>query len=301
MKKKILSLSILVLLALNLYGGPFSDLANSFNSLTDSDEVEFIECKLPEGRDIFPLVWNLANVELQSADKKVLAQNIDLLSINVFEHTYKITFSQVYKFGIGTQRQDGVLIITEDDGKFFVGTENLIVYNVDRKGRQTSEGSKMSASSRKAVSKQISETIELLDKQLSDEDYKSICEKSVYNMETFTSINATAKNALMAKKWHKDHPTDNKIFNVSRMSVTKVDLSDKDGYDYKITGAYYSSGKDPDDVVITFIDYYSNDEKMAELTEKDSISVSGNVAKMTFDELLHGPYRVSGITLLENK
>ena len=299
MKKKFLGLSILVLLAMNLYGGAFSDLANSINAITDSGEVEFVECKLPNGREIFPVVWNFTNCELQSEDKKVLSQEAELAGINLFNKAYKINYAIVFKFGLGIQRQEAVLLVNEDEGNFYVGTESLVVYNVNRKGEKTSGGSNMSASSRKAVAKQISESLNLLGKGLSDEDYAATADKAIYNLETFSSINATAKNALIAKKWHKEHDGKDKIFSVSSMGISKVDLSDKKDFEYKITGFYFIGGKDVLDVNTVFINFYTNDDKYAELSEKDTVSVSGVVDKISFDDLLRPPYGITGITLLD--
>ena len=297
-KNYVVLFTVLALFSSSLFAGPFSNLANSINALTDNGEVDVVALPLVEGRSILPAIYKFTHEDRVVDGKKILKEEVSLTSINAYDNSYEVKYSLTYKFGLFTQKQDSKVIINSDEKNIYVSTLSLVNYSVDRRGRATGDSAKMNRSSCRTNSENIINEVMYILTNFSDEEYELYKEKAIYDLDFYSSINEHCPNTLKAKKWHKENDGIDKLFTIPLMTVAKVDLSDKDGFEYKISGCYLVPSNDSSLKSIN-ITFYTNNDKYIEMNEGDNISFRGIAKKLTFDDTLfiNGPYALRNICL----
>lgn len=232
--KKIIGVAFAFVVAASaLFAGPFSDLAKGIGSL-DMSKSEPAVGKLPDGRDVLPVIFKYANDD-STPDKRVIDSYVKFTDMNPVDKEYSFVQGVVFKFGIALQKQESEVTVKQEGGGFSVVTLSMITVNVDKNGNETGKPVSNPTSTLNKNSKNIAGDIEKMAKALSDDEYKERFNQAVTS--PFVLYGVAKKSALVFKKFIKDNEIIGRKIS-EKIIVTKVDEapSSAKGYSYFVSG-----------------------------------------------------------------
>ncbi len=276
--KRLFGFVVAAMIASSVFAGPFSDLGNTLSSL-DSSQTAEISGKLPEGRDILPILWKYA-FEEQVYTKTVLGFFVVFKSMNPTENVYVFDQAVVFKFGVGLQRQDSRVVVKQNGQTFTVQTKGMSTYNVDSEGNRKTSPVQNPPKSCNANSKNIAGELEKNAKSLSADDYKKWSDEAYYNLLTQTATAATATNKLKAKKWYSTYNMEDQRIK-GRILVGNIDESKKQGFAYMVQGIAMEVDVPKD----TIVNFYTNNDSFVDAKAGDILEISGVCKEVKFLEL----------------
>ncbi|MBR5096014.1 MAG: hypothetical protein IK094_02780, partial [Treponema sp.] len=169
--KKIIGVAFAFVVAASaLFAGPFGDLAKGIGSL-DMSKTEPAVGKLPDGRDVLPVIFKYANDD-STPDKRVIDSYVKFTDMNPVDKEYSFVQGVVFKFGVALQKQESEVTVKQEGGGFSVVTLSMITVNVDKNGNETGKPVSNPTSTLNKNSKNIAGDIEKMAKALSDDEYK---------------------------------------------------------------------------------------------------------------------------------
>ncbi len=273
MKKLICTL---LLSAVAIFGAiadsAFGGLAKTLNSF-DASKAEAIEGKLPDGRDIFPILWKYVYDE-PTLPEKTLAFSAKFNSYNLFKNQYVITQQVTYKFGFSLQMQESKFLVVQDGQKFTVATTSMKTYTVDKNGKKTNDGIDANKKSMNQNSKNIAEDFAKTASSLSTDEYTKWSDSSYSNLFVQQSVWKDAGNKLKAKKWYAAHPIEGKKISV-HCGFADIDESKEKGFAYKLNCVTNSDKP----ILITL---YSNNDSYLDLKSNQNFNFTGTVKKVNY-------------------
>ena len=250
----------------------FSDLAKTLNSF-DSSKSEAISGKLPDSRDIFPILWKYVYDE-PTLPEKTLAFSAKLNGYDVMKNQFIITQQVSYKFGFSLQMQESKFLVTQDGQNFSVATSSVKTFTIDKNGKKTNNGIDGNKKSMTQNSKNIAADLEKTASSLSAEDYAKWSDAAYSDLLVQQSVSKLAGNKLKAKKWYSAHPLEGKKIKASCF-FANIDESKNGKFAYKLSCV--TGGEKP--ILITF---YSNNDSYLDLKSNQTLSFSGTVSKVNY-------------------
>lgn len=236
--KKIIGLMVVLGLGASLFaaGSGFGSLSKNLKAL-DGTKVSAATAELAEGRDLFPIVWHYTHSEIAVQDK-VIAADYHLDKMNVFDDSYQITTKRYSKGLVGQPVcQESVLEVTCENNTISVLTKKMVQYNCDKNLKRTGDIIEEQKSTMNAQAKAFADSFAEYSKNISDDDYNTLCDSAYCNLETQKSVAETAANSLKAKKWYEKHSMVGKTVEFSMM-FTDIKESKEKGFEYEVGGLY---------------------------------------------------------------
>ncbi len=218
--------------------------------------------KIPEGRDILPLVMEFAN------DKDSWTEcGID--SLDVTKSEYVVSGFAVQKIMIGFSRQSYTVSISRNGAELVVAVSDMTSVASDKDGNPVKNATKMAnpKSTMTKLAGLIKDDLAGRISSWSDEEYQDKYNKSITNPMVLNTI--ANQSALVFKKFVNDNAIIGKPveFNIN---VTKVDEAPKyaEGYAYYIGGGAFCGYKSvaggiPARDYVTVMVYTNNDEALS--------------------------------------
>ncbi len=277
--KKILSLmACAVLVCSTLFADEFSSLTKNLNALSGT-KAAAATGTIPEGKDLLPVLWYNATKEVPG--EKILSRDFQFTEIDAFNEVYSFDYQYSYKFGFMTQTTVCEMKIQRTDSTFQVVTEKMYVA-----GKTPSENRASSQKSMNEIASQFAQILTDYYTKLSQEQYDEVYNEAYTNLYVIASVNEHGTNKIKLKKWFDAHQIQGKEFN-SKIYVTKIDESQKEGYAYKIEGrggyskikeAHFAQKAKHKELYLTDllmsgipVRFYTNDEKFIDLKECTAI------------------------------
>lgn len=250
--------------------------------------------EIPDGREVFPVIWKYTHSDLTGGDAKVISANANIKRVNVIDNQYTFGLKIIFKFGIGLQCQESNIVVTVDGKSFIVNTERMVTYNVDKNGKRTSDPLDNAAKSLAQNSVNIKNDLEKDLKELSEDDYQKWYNSAFYDIDVQAEISNYAANKLKAKRWYQAHPIEGKDVEFD-FFFTSIDESKEPGYAYKLSGMV---GFDPEKSILCY--FFSNDDKYLDTQDNQFIHVKGNVKKVSYsDSDFYQEYKILSFVVQE--
>ncbi|MCR5402131.1 MAG: hypothetical protein K6E78_11140 [Treponema sp.] len=252
----------------------FSKTINAFDNTKASPVTESI----PEGKDIFPLLWKYAFNE-PVLEKNVIAFKAEIKSMDLFQKNFDMVQRVYYKYGIGLQCQESYFTVSQEDANISVLTTKMQVYGVDKNLKRINEPYDNQPKSLVVNSSNILKDLVNDAKNLDDGEYQKWSDLCYSDLTVQQLAGFSAGNQLKAKKWYQAHSIEGK--NISE-NFTFADLkeSDREGYEYKLSAIFLNvQGTSMNNIMVTV---YSNNDKYMDLKDGQTISVSGKVTKVIY-------------------
>ena len=271
--KKLLSVLAVLTICTSVFAksSGFVDLSKGLKDL-DMTKVTEVTAVIPEGRELFPIIWKWTHNEIPVGGK-VIAANYHLDIMNVIDDEYQIT-SKVYTKSIGTTCYETVLEVTGDKKTFTVLVKKYVAYGVDKNGNKTGDTLEQSKSQMNSQAKGFADGFSNALTSLSEEEYNQWCNAAYYNLETQNSIKRYAANKLKAKKWYKKYPLEGHSISITFL-FTDIKESKNSGFEYELGGLY---GLDKP-ILVTVL---SNNDDYIDLKSESSLTVTGIVKKVDY-------------------
>lgn len=288
--KKIFGVLFGLLLSASVFAGSgLGDLSKSFKAL-DGTAIENVKGTISADKELFPIVYCYVNGE-HSVSGKIQAIKINLNKANVIENEYEITQKLYYKAALGNQCQESKMIISVQDGNFFVQTVSFVNYNVNSKGDLTGEKIEMSKKAMNQNSQNLVSDLELLCTQLNGEDYAAWADKAYSDFEIQLNLGNYAANRLKSKKWYEKHPLVGKLVDIPFM-FTNIKESKIEGFDYQLEGLAGLSST-------VLLKVLSNDDKYIDTKDETVLRIKGKVRDVSYSSEYEQEYKIIEVVIEE--
>lgn len=278
--KKQLSVLVILTICVNLFAKStgFGDLSKSLKDL-DMTKVTPVTAEIPEGRELFPIIWDWTHGEIPVSGR-IVAADYHLDEMNVIDDEYHIT-AKIYTKSLGTTCYETSLEVTGDKKTFSVSVTKYIAYSVDKNGKRNGEIIEQSKSQMNSQAKGFADGFIKDLTTLSDEEYNQRCDAAYYNLETQNSVKRYAANKLKAKKWYEKYPLEGRTISITFL-FTDIKESKSSEFGYELDGLF---GLDKP----ILVNVLSNNDDYIDLKSESSLTVQGVVKKVDYT----GEYSVS--------
>lgn len=292
MKKTLLVIGACIFFISNVFAGPFGDIANNLNAIASSNATssDVFEGNIPEGQDLYPIIYRYTHDEIVKADKVVDAK-IVLKKANLIEDEYQIGSQVYFKFGIGLQCQDSVFTVKKDGDKYKVITTKFETYNVDKKGKQSGDPITANIKTMNANSKNVITGIDNTFNNTKDDEYKHWEDLAYSDIKIQCNLGEQAPNRLKAKKWYTAHSLEGKDV---ELNFTFIDIKEtkKTGYAYEVAGLLVGNPE-------VLIYFYSNNDDFIDVKSETVVPIKGKVSSVKYSGEYEVDYKIKAIMIDE--
>ena len=289
MKKFLSFIGTCIVCMSSIFAGPFGDLAKTINSF-DSGAADTFEGNIPEGQDLFPIIYRYTHDEIQKTDKIVDA-SVTLKEANVLENVYTVHTAIYFKFGIGYQCQEAIFKISAEGNKFKVVTTYMANFNVDKNGKRKGDVIQAATKSMNINSKNVVTDIEKIFSTTKGEVYDYWADLGYSDLSIQINVGKYASNKLKAKKWYEKHSLENKKLDFQILFVD-INESTLDGPVYRLSGLLI----DEPEVLVYF---YTDDDKYIDAKVNEILKLTGTVTKVEFSSQLSTEYKIKSLEVVE--
>lgn len=289
MKKFLSFIGTCIVCMSSIFAGPFGDLAKTINSF-DSGAADTFEGNIPEGQDLFPIIYRYTHDEIQKTDKIVDA-SVTLKEANVLENVYTVHTAIYFKFGIGYQCQEAIFKISAEGNKFKVVTTYMANFNVDKNGKRKGDVIQAATKSMNINSKNVVTDIEKIFSTTKGEVYDYWADLGYSDLSIQINVGKYASNKLKAKKWYEKHSLENKKLDFQILFVD-INESTLDGPVYRLSGLLI----DEPEVLVYF---YTDDDKYIDAKVNETLKLTGTVTKVEFSSQLSTEYKIKSLEVVE--
>lgn len=289
MKKFLCFIGTCIVCMSSIFAGPFGDLAKTINSF-DSGAADTFEGNIPEGQDLFPIIYRYTHDEIQKTDK-ILDASVTLKEANVLENVYTVHTALYFKFGIGYQCQETICKISAEGNKFKVVTTYMANFNVDKNGKRNGDVIPAATKSMNINSQNVVTDIKKNFSITKGEVYDYWADLGYSDLSIQINVGNYASNKLKAKKWYEKHSLENKKISLNLMFID-INESTIDGHAYRLSGLFAS---DPE----IQVSFYTNDDKFLDAKTKTVFEITGTVKKVDYSSQLTNEYKIRGLELFE--
>lgn len=290
--KKIIGLFIGLCLVSNVFAASsgFGDLTKNLKAL-DGTKVETLTGEIPEGRELFPILYQYVHLKPDLTGTKTVALKCELTKADVINNDYEYNYKIYYKAGFGIQCQEADITVTSENNNFTLGTKKFVSYNCDSNLKRTGDVMEMAKKSMNANTKSHFDAIKSNLSSISDEEYQSCSEKAYSDFQIQLDVSKYAANRLKAKKWYEKHPLEGKEVEIPFM-FTSIKESKVEGYEYELSGMVGII-----DAVLIYV--LSNNDDYVDTKDETVIIAKGIVKSVTYSNEYDVDYKIKYIVIEE--
>lgn len=289
MKKILCFIGTCIVCMSSIFAGPFGDLAKTINSF-DSGAADTFEGNIPEGQDLFPIIYRYTHDEIQKSDKIVDAA-VTLKEANVLENAYTVHTALYFKFGIGYQCQETIFKISAEGNKFKVVTTYMVNFNVDKNGKRTGNDIPAATKSMNINSQNVVADIEKSFSTTKGEVYDHWADLGYSDLSIQIDVGKYASNKLKAKKWYEKHSLESKKITLNFMFMD-INESSSDGPAYRLSGLLAGAPE-------VLVSFYTDDDKFLDAKNGATYEITGTVKKVEYSSQLTNEYKIRSLEIVE--
>ena len=210
--KKIVTVFMAALFCLGAFADDFTKTLHNFSKTInafDSTKASPVTGTIPEGREVFPLLWKYAYNE-PVLEKNVIAFKAEIKSIDVHQKSFDMLQRVYFKFGIGLQCQESYFTVSQEASNVSVLTTKMQVFGVDKNLKRINDPYDSQPKSLVTNSTNILNDLVNDAKNLDESEYQKWFDLCYSDLTVQQIAGVSAGNQLKAKKWYRAHSIEGK-------------------------------------------------------------------------------------------